>query len=173
MRIIGIIVLITLIGCNGCKNSKQSETPMDPNKMAADLVAMNKAKHEAEIVEINEFVKNKGWNVTTTGTGLRYWIYEEGNGAQAKTDDIVSIAYKVQQFDGKLLYEATKEKPGSFKVGQDNVESGLHEMLLLMKVGDKAKVILPSYLAFGFTGDSNKVSHDMPLVYDLELVSIQ
>lgn len=172
MRIFGIIVLITLIGCNGCKNSKQSETVVDPNQMAADLVAMNKAKHEAEIVEINEFIKNKGWNVTTTGTGLRYWIYENGAGQLAKTDDIVSIAYTVEQFDGKQLYEASRDKPGTFKVGQDNVESGLHEMLLLMHVGDKAKVILPSYLAFGLTGDSNKVSHDMPLVYDLELVAI-
>jgi FKBP-type peptidyl-prolyl cis-trans isomerase len=45
-------------------------------------------------------------------------------------------------------------------------------MILLMKVGDKAKVILPSHLAFGLTGDSKKVAQSMPLLYDLELVAL-
>jgi len=61
----------------------------------------------------------------------------------------------------------------AYSRGMDNVESGLHEVILLMKVGDKAKVVLPSHLAFGLTGDSSKIPHSTPLVYDIQLIDLQ
>lgn len=172
MRIFFLLSILVLVGCNGCKRQKANEQAMSEQELMEILVERNKSAHQAEIVAIDEFVKTKGWPVSTTGTGLRYWIFENGSGAEAKLDDFASIAYQVFDMDGNLIYEADKEHPGIFKIGQDNVESGLHEMVLLMKVGDKAKVVLPSYLAFGLTGDSKKVAQNMPLVYNLELVAL-
>jgi FKBP-type peptidyl-prolyl cis-trans isomerase len=103
---------------------------------------------------------------------MHYWIYEKGTGVQAKLDDYASIVYKVELLDGTLCYEAKKDKPGVFKIGQDAVETGIHEVVLLMRVGDKARVVLPSHLAFGLTGDSSKVPKSSPLVYDIELIAL-
>ena len=41
--------------------------------------------------------------------------------------------------------------------------SGLEEGLLLMKVGDKAKFIIPSHLAFGLLGDENRIPKEQHL----------
>jgi FKBP-type peptidyl-prolyl cis-trans isomerase len=54
----------------------------------------------------------------------------------------------------------------------DNVENGLHEAIQYLRVGDKAKIILPSYLAHGLTGDSDKIPPMASVLYDIELVEI-
>jgi FKBP-type peptidyl-prolyl cis-trans isomerase len=171
MRIIPFL-LVVLMSCNGCREQRESQEVITQYKLMKDLVAHNKALHEEEIQLIDDFIATQNWKMTTTGTGLRYWIYQPGSGAQAKLNNVASIQYIVSKFDGTELYRSDFSKPSQFLIGQDNVESGLHEMILLMKVGDKAKVILPSHLAFGLTGDSKKVAQSMPLLYDLELVAL-
>jgi FKBP-type peptidyl-prolyl cis-trans isomerase len=42
-----------------------------------------------------------------------------------------------------------------------------------MHVGDRAKFIVPSHLAFGLLGDQNKIPQHATLVYDIELVKIK
>jgi len=42
-----------------------------------------------------------------------------------------------------------------------------------MRVGDRAKFIIPSHLAFGLIGDQKKIRHKATLVYDLEFVSMK
>jgi FKBP-type peptidyl-prolyl cis-trans isomerase len=58
------------------------------------------------------------------------------------------------------------------KVGRDNVESGLHEAIQLMRKGDRAKFDLPSFRAFGLTGEG-KIPMNASVVYDIYLVEIQ
>jgi FKBP-type peptidyl-prolyl cis-trans isomerase len=122
---------------------------------------------------VHDFIKDKKWPMTETGTGLNYWIYENGKGAKAELEMFATISYTVSNFDGVEIYKSEPANPGMFKIGMDNVESGLHEVIVLMKVGDKAKVVLPSHLAFGLTGDSSKIPHSTPLVYDIQLIDLQ
>jgi FKBP-type peptidyl-prolyl cis-trans isomerase FkpA len=102
---------------------------------------------------------------------LQYWIYEPGEGAQVKENDLAAISYTITLLDGTVCYETTDANPKMVHVGHDNVETGLHEALQLMHVGDKARVILPSHLAFGLTGDSGKIPQNASVVYDLHLIS--
>ena len=60
-----------------------------------------------------------------------------------------------------------------FVIGEGDEPSGLHEMVKLMRVGAKAKVIIPSYLAYGLVGDDNKIPPSATLFYDLYLVEVQ
>lgn len=171
MRIIIGILSLMLLGCNGCKQGKDQTNVEVPTDM--ELIERNKQMHLQETKAIKAFIQEKKWPMTETGTGLHYWIYENGTGEMAKTDDIVTISYVVSLLDGEEVYRSDAGSGGSFKIGMDNVESGLHEMLLLMRVGDKAKVVLPSHLAFGLTGDSGKIPQSAPLVYDIQLIGIK
>jgi FKBP-type peptidyl-prolyl cis-trans isomerase len=58
-----------------------------------------------------------------------------------------------------------------FLIGQSDVEAGLEEGIRLMRTGDRAKLILPSRLAFGLLGDGKKIPPGATLVYDIELVA--
>ena len=57
-----------------------------------------------------------------------------------------------------------------FTVGKGEVISGLEEGILLLHIGDKAKFIIPSHLAYGLLGDDNEIPTKATLIYDIEVV---
>jgi FKBP-type peptidyl-prolyl cis-trans isomerase len=52
------------------------------------------------------------------------------------------------------------------------VESGLHEGVQMMHVGDKMRFILPSFRAHGLTGDNSKIPPLTSVVYEIELLGL-
>jgi FKBP-type peptidyl-prolyl cis-trans isomerase len=60
-----------------------------------------------------------------------------------------------------------------FIVDKSNVETGVQEAIKLMKVGDRAKLIIPAHLAHGITGDMNKIPPISTLIVDLKLYSAE
>jgi peptidylprolyl isomerase len=121
---------------------------------------------------INDYIKRNGWQVETTPTGVRYMIYEEGKGIQAESGMIALIEFEVYLLDGTKCYSSKDEGIKQFKIEQSDVESGLHEAVQHMKVGDRAKVILPHYRAHGLIGDSKKIPPLSPIIYDVYLKAL-
>lgn len=169
--IFGFYALL-FMSCNGCGEKKEM-TDADVNRIQKGMIAENKKQHEREMKDIDHFIKKKEWPMTETKTGLNYWIYENGGGKQPIENDFAFISYKIYLLNDSLCYETSDADPKRIVVGHDNVETGLHEALQLMHVGDRAKLILPSHLAFGFTGDSGKIPQNASVVYDIHLLRIQ
>lgn len=145
---------------------------IDPRQFKQALEKVNKYEVQKQSDEINQYIARHNWPMEKTGTGLRYIIIEKGNGIQPKSGDFVSVNYKISLLDGTLCYSSEKDGAKEFKVEGDNVESGLHEAALLMHVGDKAKFILPSYMANGLQGDNDRIPPLSAIVVDLELLAV-
>lgn len=141
--------------------------------MSDSLVKYNRGVVLTEDQQIDDFVARYGWKLTKTGTGLRYMIFQEGHGEKTKKGKIAVIRYTLRFLNGNLCYSSDKEGLKEFKIGYGGVESGVEEGILLMHVGDRAKFIVPSHLAFGLLGDQNKIPQNATLVYDIELVKIK
>jgi FKBP-type peptidyl-prolyl cis-trans isomerase len=58
-------------------------------------------------------------------------------------------------------------------IGKGGVEAGLEDGILLMHEGGRAKFIIPSHLAFGLTGNGNKIPPKSTLIYDIKLLKIK
>ncbi len=160
-----------LMSCDSCSQDKKAVQKMTQAQIDSMLIAQNRNFHAQEKERIQKFVTDKQWPTTITGTGIHYWIYQQGTGETVKSEQIALVEYEVSLLDGTVVY---KSKPGekvSVKIGHDNVESGLHEAMLLMKKGDRAKFVLPSYRAFGLTGEG-KIPMNAAVVYDILLVEI-
>ena len=88
-----------------------------------------------------------------TQSGLRYKILQSGDGNKATKGANVSVHYKRQLLDGTVFDSSYKRKqPLEFSVGIGQVIAGLDEGILLLKVGDKARFVIPSNLAYGESG---------------------
>lgn len=133
------------------------------------LLAFNRKLVRQEKREIDAFIKVHHWNMVETGTGLRYQILVNGKGAKAHTGQTAKIRFSIALFDGQKIYSGVK----FFKIGYGGVESGLEEGILLLKKGDKAKFILPSHLAFGLSGDGDKIPPHTPIIYYVELLKLK
>ena len=146
-------------------------TQRDVNRSMEDI---NRQMALEEDAVIEGYAERRGWEMTKTGTGLRYMIYDSsGEGDKAREGQVATLKYKVSLMDGEEVYSSENDGPRSFMIGQDNVESGLHEAVTYLKLGDKAQIILPSHLAHGLTGDNNKIPPRSTVIYDLELIGLK
>jgi len=166
-----VLTLLFLIACKG-KNSRPM-TDQEVARAQKEMIEENKRRHNDEMKAIKEFIAKNNWPMVETATGLHYWVYEKGQGPQARKDDHVRISYTISLPDGTICYTASDTEPKEAHIGHGSIESGMHEALQLMHVGDRAKFIFPSHLAFGFTGDSGKIPQNASVVYDIHLLSIQ
>jgi len=172
MRIIlvGVIVLCT---CFSCSNAGNEQLEMSQHQMKEVLIDANKVAAEQESLQIDGYVSRRKLDVITTGTGLRYQIYFKGEGKKAEPGMKAVISYEMSLIDGRVIYSTKEVGVEEFTIGNDRVESGLHEGICYMNVGDKAKIIIPSHLAHGLVGDFKKIPVRSTVIYDIELKALK
>ena len=109
-----------------------------------------------------------------TDSGLRYQIIQEGAGANAEKGKTVSVHYKGQLADGTVFDSSYKRnEPIDFPLGMGQVISGWDEGIQLLKVGDKARFVIPSHLGYGSAGAGGVIPPDATLVFDVELMDVK
>lgn len=148
-----------------------TQKPVQTEPSKEELMDYNKLALKKESVMIDRYVEAQQWPVVTSGSGLRYYIYQPGAGDSVRTEDRITVKMTITLLNGDTCYSHLKYGPEAFTVDYDHHESGLHEAVKKMTVGSKAKVILPSHLAFGVAGDHDKIPMRATVVYDLEIVS--
>ena len=134
------------------------------------IIASHQAFLKKEKERIVSFMDSLGLEFNNTGTGLRYAVLKDSNGDSFKTGDVAVVRYQLKSIEGKLLYETRVELAHEFAVDFDEVETGLHEAIKYLKVGEEAIVILPAHLGHGITGDQAAIPAQTTLVYYLTVV---
>jgi len=172
IRVYCCILCAVLFSCNG-PMPPETKKRVAPGKYKQVLEKINKYEIAKETDEINQYIVRHNWTMEKTGTGLRYLILEKGNGPQPNSGDMVLVNYKISLLDGTVCYSSEKDGAKDFKVEGDNVESGMHEAVLLMHVGERALFIIPSYIANGLQGDNDKIPPMSAILVDLELLAIK
>jgi FKBP-type peptidyl-prolyl cis-trans isomerase FkpA len=134
--------------------------------------AAEKQKADAEVAKKagEEYLANnaKKEGVVTTASGLQYEILTAGTGAKPTATDIVRVNYKGTTIDG-VVFDESKE-PVEFPL--DKVIKGWTEGLQLLNVGSKARLVVPSALAYGEFSPTDKIKPNSVLVFDVELLDI-
>lgn len=109
-----------------------------------------------------------------TQSGLRYQIIQQGAGAKAEKGKNVAVHYKGQLADGTVFDSSYKRnQPIEFPVGVGQVISGWDEGIQLLKVGDKARFVIPSHLGYGSRGAGGVIPPNATLIFDVELMKVK
>ncbi len=85
--------------------------------------------------------------------------------------DIALFAYEVKNLKGDIIF--SKEEIGKiqYNIGKQEMISGLHDGIQLMKEGEIVTFLFPSYKAYGYSGNE-KVRPNEPLIFTVELIRI-
>ena len=128
---------------------------------------------EQEKPKIAQYVTDNKIIVAPTASGLYFTETQTGKGALVKAGNEVTVNYTGKLLDG-TVFDSSEGKPEPFKfiVGQGMVIPGWEEALLLMAKGGKAKLLIPSNLAYGARGAGGVIPPFSPLVFELELIDI-
>ncbi|MDW5289356.1 peptidylprolyl isomerase [Formosa sp. PL04] len=132
------------------------------------LLAKSKAEQDAALDKISA-------GFSKTDSGLRYQIVQASkSGKKAKSGQTVSVHYKGQLQDGTVFDSSYKRKdPIEFPVGVGQVIAGWDEGILLLEVGDKARLVIPSDLGYGSSGAGGVIPPDATLIFDVELMEVK
>lgn len=169
---VSCILIISSWSCSGKNHINPEPIQQDASVINEPSISANKTISAKEKESINEFVRRKQWDMVESGTGVRYGIYASTNGIAIESGDMVDLEYTLELLDGTPISKTENGETEMVIVDKDNVESGLHEALKYLHLGDKAKVIIPSHLAFGLTGDQDKIPGFSTLVYDIHIVEV-
>ena len=124
-----------------------------------------------EVKMLEEYIEKNGIETTPTKTGMYYIETVAGTGdSLIKVGDRVEISYvgtllsTEKEFDKSDPYE-----PYKFTVGSSDVIAGMSEGMTYMRLGGKARLIIPSNLAYG-ASNSSGLPRFSTLIFDVEVL---
>jgi FKBP-type peptidyl-prolyl cis-trans isomerase len=110
-------------------------------------------------------------NATTTASGLKYIVLQEGTGAQPTATSNVKVHYTGMLLDGKV-FDSSVQRGEPISFGLNQVIKGWTEGVQLMKEGAKYKFLIPSNLAYGERGAGGVIPPNADLIFEVELLGI-
>jgi peptidylprolyl isomerase len=134
---------------------------------------------EVELVDASEPPVAKPFDVTglkklSTKSGLSYYMVKSTEGASPVSGKGVAVHYTGYLDDGtKFDSSVERDQPFQFVLGAGQVIKGWDEGIALLKVGEKARFIIPSSLGYGESGYPPVIPQNATLTFDVELVAIQ
>ena len=109
-----------------------------------------------------------------TENGLRYQFIQRGSGKKAENGKTVAVHYEGSLENGKVFDSSyPRKKPIEFRLGQGQVIEGWDEGIALLQVGDKARFVIPSDLAYGPSGAGGVIPPHATLIFDVELMDVK
>ena len=129
----------------------------------------------AEDSLLTSYIKTNKISVKPTASGLYFIKTTSGKGKQAVKGSTVQVHYKGMLIDGKEFDNSYQRgEPIELEVGKGMVIPGWDEALQMMKVGDKAKLIIPSKIGYGERGAGGGVIPPYAtLIFEVEMVSVK
>jgi FKBP-type peptidyl-prolyl cis-trans isomerase FkpA len=133
-------------------------------------VMATNAQHIPEEVRIGQYIKKHHAGAEPQMNGLYLIKQTEGKGPLAKIGKNVTVHYEGKLLNNNIFDSSIQRgKPFTFKLGEGIVIAGWEQGISQMREGDKAVLIIPSYLGYG-DRTLSKIPANSPLVFTIELL---
>lgn len=167
-------LFLFLIGCQKSVPRKPIN-PKPSTTIFKENLKVTKQLFQSEEKNIIQFIKNdslKEYNSSSNGFWYTYITKIEKNLPKPKVGDFVTFAYDIRSLNDSIIY--SKEDLGlkKYKVDKEDFISGIQKGIKLMKTGETITFVIPSYNAFGISGDGNKIGINKTIKSTVTLINI-
>lgn len=157
--------------------AKKFDAPKVFSEGTDKFFADQKAKKEKEEADRKAFlaqIKKEKESVKPTESGLRILKIKKGDGKGKKVTktDPIQIHYTLRlQESGRLIQSTEGKSPFSFVMNRQPMIPGFTEAVLNMREGDKSRLFIPYYLAYGERG-GGPFPPKADIVFDVEILKV-
>ncbi len=132
-----------------------------------------------EEAAIKEYLKKNNITATRAPKGTYVQVLQEGTGPQIDSSMFVMVNYTGKTMAGKMFDSNTDPSKGHVEPFMANMTNnqemggiipGWKDGLTMLKVGSKAKLYIPSTLAYGKQGSGEDIGANETLVFDVEVL---
>lgn len=150
----------------------QARVAAAQQEQLAQIEAMKGRLAEVEVLteQTLKDYKSGKLDVQTTANGVKYFIHEKGTGDQASNERMVTMNYYGRTVsDGQRFDDSFSRGRGySYRVGNDAVIQGWHEVGPVFHQGTKASVFIPAELGYGAQGSPPNIGPGAELYFYME-----
>jgi len=154
----------------------ENDEPLLTRQEAVEIVetamyyAMEKASEESRKREEEFLIANsQRMGVHITPSGLQYEVLSETDGPKPEANSTVRVTYIGSFVDGSVF---DRSDPEGAYIPMEMVIPGWTEGLMLMGVGSRYRLYIPSNLAYGKSGVQNVIPPYSTLIFTVELLEI-
>jgi len=127
-----------------------------------------------EVIDREAWLKENNITVKPTASGLYFIQKQAGSGVKVEPGDKVSAHYTGYYLNGQVFDSSVDApQPFAFVAGNAQVIQGWDEAVMMMRKGGKARIILPSEIAYGQSDPRSPIPPFSTLVFDLEIVDVE
>ena len=171
-----LILSFFLISCQDTYQSTISNNKSN-NHTSNFFIKANKQIIKNEELKIDSLLSSSNQRFIKDSTGIWINIEKENkkeNKVRPLEGDIVKILYDcvILEDINNLEYEHMVDTI-MFQIGYSKQMRGLNYAIKLLEIGDKAKIIIPSYLGFGMSGYGRTVPPYSTLLLNVKLLNIE
>ncbi|MBP5535341.1 MAG: FKBP-type peptidyl-prolyl cis-trans isomerase [Bacteroidales bacterium] len=130
------------------------------------MVNANKYIAQSEATSISAYIERRKWPMVQMPNGGWLWEYERGAGEAIQPDERVALCYNLEAINGVRIYT---DKRDTVMVGRQQTMVGLDAALTSLHHGSKARLVLPSSLAYGIAGDNDRVPKSAIVILDVTI----
>ena len=174
-RVSIIFCVFTTLLFGSCRQHEADRVHIQKSNIKKDnpYIEWNRNNVEREEEDISFFIQRYGWDMQKTGTGLYIQTLEEGDGPHPKEGDIISLEYTTILLTGDTVYHSAKDGLKRFKVDKSDEPAGLNEAVKMLRKNAKARIVIPSFLAYGIAGDGQNIRGKVSLAMYIKVIDIQ
>ncbi|MBP5401370.1 MAG: FKBP-type peptidyl-prolyl cis-trans isomerase [Bacteroidales bacterium] len=171
--LLAISLCVLLFSCGNKETGIVHVQQSDKQEKEDPYLKWNQVNVEREDEDIDFFLRRYGWEMQKTGTGLRYQCVKEGQGNRPLPEQTVTVKYTTVLLTGDTVYSSDRDGLKRFKVDKSDEMAGLNEAVKMMRKGERARLVIPSFLAYGVAGDGDRIRGKVTLAMYVELIDIQ
>jgi FKBP-type peptidyl-prolyl cis-trans isomerase FkpA len=151
-------------------NEEQFQAHMDAQR--EEMMQEQEVLASNELKNLDKYLADNSIKEEPLESGLIIIVNEQGKGEMPKAGQEVSVHYTGMLLDG-TVFDSSLERgePISFSVGNGRVIRGWDEAFTRLRVGSKARLIIPSHLAYGGREAGPVIKPFSTLIFDVELLS--
>lgn len=159
-----------LLACGPSENKEQKTEKYNREALKAQFEKANRQVVQKENDDMDAYAASHQMNFVRTSSGVRYYVYKaSARGDSIRDSSQVTIDFTISLLDGTECYSSEKTGSKTFRVGYENIESGIQRGLHYLKKGDHAYLLVPSHLGHGLLGDMDKIPPQTPIVCDVRI----
>ncbi|CCM10446.1 Peptidyl-prolyl cis-trans isomerase [Cardinium endosymbiont cEper1 of Encarsia pergandiella] len=158
-------------------------TDQEYSQMLAQSRSAQLAKDKQLIID---YLTTHHIQASSTDSGLFYTIDQPSQGRPVVKGQTIKVHYTGRLLDGTIFDTSVEEvakannlynphkgyQPFEFRVGERGVIQGWQEGLLLLKKHEKARLFIPSILAYGPDGIKGVIPENAILLFEVEVVDL-
>ena len=127
-----------------------------------------------EMAILDKYLKDNNITAKPLPSGLIIIENVKGTGPKTAVGKKVKVDYTGTLLNGKKFDSSVdRGQPFEFVLGKGKVIKGWDEAIATMTVGTKARLIIPSKLAYGERGAGNDIPPYATLVFDIEVLGVE